>query len=153
MDITSFYRKFPPSQSCNCEICSGYCKRPGWWIVDEAAKAISSGLANRMMLEISPGRSFGVLSPAFKGNEGSYAYNLFSDQGCTFFHEGKCDLYNTEYQPLECRFCHHDRQGLGKQCHFEIEKDWNTPEGKRIIVRWGNVTGFWQRQGLILKGK
>lgn len=153
MDITSFYRKFPPSPSCSCKICSGYCKRPGWWIVDEATRAIDAGLADRMMLEISPDRSFGVLSPAFKGNEGSYAYNIFSDQGCTFFQDGKCELYNTGYQPLECRFCHHERQGLGKKCHLEIEKDWNTPQGKRVIVRWGNVTGFWQRQGLILKEK
>jgi hypothetical protein len=153
MDITTYYRKFPPSPSCSCEICSGYCKRPGWWIVDEASKAINAGYANRMMLEISPDRSFAVLSPAFKGNEGSYAYNIFSDDGCTFFHEGLCELYNTGLQPLECRFCHHERQGLGKQCHLEIEKDWKTPDGKRVVVRWGNVTGFWQRQGFVMKEK
>jgi hypothetical protein len=34
-----------------------------------------------MMLEMAPDRSFGVLSPAFKGNELVFAKQLFADQG------------------------------------------------------------------------
>ena len=41
----------------------------GWWTVEQAAEAISTGLAFRMMLEIAPELTFGVLSPAFKGCE------------------------------------------------------------------------------------
>lgn len=101
-----------------------------------------------MMLEISPEHNFGVLSPAFKGNEINYALKIFSGNGCTFFSKGLCELFGSGLEPLECRFCHHDRVGEGIKCHSDIEQEWNTPQGKRLIVRWGNITGFWEKQGL-----
>jgi hypothetical protein len=149
----NLYDKYPPSEPCSCSICVNFCKRPGWWTVEEASRAIDSGFANRMMLEISPERNFAVLSPSFKGNECNYAYQIFSENGCTFLNNGLCDLFGTGLQPIECRFCHHTRMGSGKKCHLEIEKEWNTPHGKRLVVRWGNLTGLWQRQGLILTEK
>jgi hypothetical protein len=149
----SLTRKYPPSEPCSCKKCVSFCQRPGWWSVEEASKAIDAGYGNRMMLEISPDRSFGVLSPAFKGNESNYALQIFSMYGCTFLNNELCELFETGLQPLECRYCHHDRPGLGKKCHFDIEKDWNTEYGKRLIVRWGNITGFWQKQGFLLKEK
>jgi hypothetical protein len=140
--------KYPPSEPCSCEICRGYCIRPGWWTVEEAEKVTETAYAKRMMLEISPEHNFGVLSPAFKGNETNYALQELSENGCTFFDNGLCELFGTGLQPLECRFCHHDRKGEGIICHSDIEKEWNTARAKRVIVRWGNQTGFWQRQGL-----
>jgi len=145
--------KYKPSEPCTCDICKSYCSRPGWWTVEEADKVIRAGFANRLMLEISPDRDFGVLSPAFKGNESRYALQIFSKFGCTFLNNGLCELFGTGLQPLECRFCHHDRKGLGITCHLDIEKDWNTKHGKSLIVKWGNMIGFWQRQGLILTEK
>jgi hypothetical protein len=142
--------KYQPSEPCSCEICLNYCKRPGWWTVEEAAKVIEAGYANRMMLEISPELSVGVLSPAFKGNENNYSLQIFSKQGCTFLQKGLCELFDTGHQPLECRYCHHDRIGKGIKCHLDIEKDWNSESGKRLIVKWGNMTGFWQKQNMLL---
>lgn len=141
--------KYQPSEPCSCDICRNYCIRPGWWTVDEAKKAIEWGLAKRMMLEISPERNFGVLSPAFKGNESNFALQIFAKNGCTFLNNGLCELFGTELQPLECRFCHHNRKGLGQACHLDIEKDWKTKQGQILIVKWGNLIGFWRRQGLI----
>jgi hypothetical protein len=141
----SLAEKYPPSRPCACEICLGYCKRPGWWTVEEATRAITAGYANRMMLEMAPERSFGVLSPAFKGCEADFALDRCSERGCTFLKANRCELYDTGLQPLECRFCHHDRPGLGIQCHTDIEKDWNTPAGRALIVRWSKQTGFWER--------
>lgn len=140
--------KYPPSAPCDCEICKNFCLRPGWWTVGEADRAISAGYAGRMMLEMSPDRSFGVLSPAFRGCERDFARDLYATRGCTFLHDGLCELHGTAYQPLECRFCHHDRPGQGKQCHADIEKDWNTPEGKSLVVIWSSLTGFLERKGI-----
>jgi hypothetical protein len=140
--------KYPPSDPCSCEVCKNYCGRPGWWTVEEAEKVIETAFARRMMLEISPEHDFGVLSPAFKGNEINYALQTCSGNGCTFFSDGLCELFGTGFQPLECRFCHHSRVGEGIKCHADIEEEWNTPRGKRVIVRWGNLTGFWSQQGL-----
>ena len=141
--------KYPPSEPCSCDICKGYCIRPGWWTVKEAEKAIEAGLANRIMLEISPERNFGVLSPAFKGNEVNFALQIFSKNGCTFFHEGLCELFDTELQPLECRFCHHNRKGLGLKCHSDIEQDWKTKRGQKLVIKWIKIISFWKKQGLI----
>ena len=146
----TLYEKYPPSEPCSCEECVSYCKRPGWWTLDEARKAIEAGYANRMMLEMSPERDFSVLSPAFKGNEVNYALQIFAQQGCTFLKDGLCELFGTGFQPLECRYCHHTRKGKWIKCHADIEKEWNSPEAKRLIVKWGNITGFWQKQGLVV---
>ena len=106
-----------------------------------------------MMLEIAPEKDFSVLSPAFKGNECNYALQLNSKNGCTFLQKGLCELFGTGLQPLECRFCHHERVGLGVKCHLDIENEWKTNDAKRLIVRWGNLTGFWEQQGLVVVEK
>lgn len=128
--------KYPPSKSCSYKICTGYCYRPGWWTVEEAEIALDKGLGPRMMLEISPDFSFGVLSPAFKGNEGHIALQIFSGNGCTFFENNLCELYPTGLQPLECKFCHHDRRGEGIKCHLDIENEWHSRTGNDLIITW-----------------
>jgi hypothetical protein len=151
--INALHQKYPPSDPCTCSICISYCKRPGWWTVEEAVLAIAAWYGPRMMLELSPGKTFGVLSPAFKGNECNYAFQVFSSNGCTFLQDDRCELFGSGLVPLECRYCHHERKGKGIDCHHEIEKDWNSELGKRLIVRWGNLTGFWKRQGLMVVEK
>ena len=143
-------RKYPASEPCSCEICLNYCQRPGWWTVAEASQAIAAGYAGRMMLEMSPELTFGVLSPAHKGNEGEVALQGFAGQGCTFLKDGLCELFGTGLQPLECRFCHHTRRGQGEQCHADIEKDWYSPQGQQLVIRWGKLTGLFDRHGFII---
>ena len=133
--------KYPPSEPCACEVCQRYCIRPGWWSVVEARQAIAAGYGERMMLEMAPEMTFGVLSPAFKGCEGTFAINEFANRGCNFLKEGRCELFGSGHQPLECRFCHHDRQGLGPRCHADLEKDWKTPAGKKLVEEWIKVVG------------
>lgn len=141
----SLEEKYPPSEPCTCTICLGYCARPGWWTVAEAAEAIEAGYGTRMMLEMAPELSFGVLSPAFKGCELAFAENRFASAGCNFLKDDRCELFGTGHQPLECRFCHHNRRGLGPKCHADIEKDWNSPEGHALVIRWSKLTGFWEQ--------
>ncbi len=137
--------RFPPSESCTCAICTGYCARPGWWTVAEAGSAIRAGYAGRMMIEIPPDRSFCVLAPAFRGCEGLFAAQEFSQRGCTFFADGLCALHGTGLMPLECRFCHHERAGQGVACHLALEHDWDTPAGQELVALWQRITGFWKK--------
>lgn len=110
--------------------------------MQEAARAVAAGLGARMMLEISPNRTLGVLSPAFKGNEGQYAFNEFADRGCTFLTaDQRCELHGTGQQPLECRFCHHDRRGEGPTCHRALEKDWHSHAGRTLVAAWAAARG------------
>jgi hypothetical protein len=116
--------------------------------VEEAARALEAGYGLRMMLEMSPNHSFGVLSPAFKGNEVAFAMDMYKYNGCTFLKDGLCELHGSGVQPLECRFCHHARSGLGPKCHADIERDWNTAAGRALVVKWSKLTGFWERMNL-----
>ncbi len=127
---------YPPSEPCSCEVCRGYCARPGWWTVEQAARAVEAGYGSRMMLEIAPELTFGVLAPAFKGCERSIATHQFAGNGPTFLKNDLCDLFGTGHQPLECRFCHHERPGLGPGCHTALEKDWKRPEGQKLVEAW-----------------
>jgi hypothetical protein len=134
--------RYPPSDPCGCEICLAYCRRPGWWTVKEAARAIDAGLGPRMMLELAPNRTFAVLSPAFKGNERYYALNDFAERGCNFLtRDNACELFGTGLQPLECRFCHHARRGEGPGCHRALEKDWDSRAGRALVIRWAAAAG------------
>jgi hypothetical protein len=144
--LNALAHKYPPSQPCACQTCVAYCSRPGWWTVEEAAQAVDAGYGGRMMLEMAPDRSYGVLSPAFKGCETAFASDLFSTKGCTFLKDNRCELFGTGRQPLECRYCHHERVGKGVACHDDIGKEWNTPAGRELVVRWSKATGFWERQ-------
>jgi hypothetical protein len=150
MDSINLTRKYIPSNPCSCDICLSYCQRPGWWTVEQATRAIDAGYSDRMMLEISPELTFGVLSPAFKGSEGNIALQIFARQGCTFLKENLCELFGTGLQPLECRFCHHTRRGLGMKCHSDIEKDWYSKKGQKLIIRWNKIMQVFERHGLIL---
>jgi len=116
--------------------------RPGWWTVEEATCALEAGYANLMMLEVAPELTFGVLSPAFKGCESSFATNQFANNKCTFLRNDRCDLFGTGHQPLECRFCHHDRRGLGSKCHAALEKDWKSPAGQALVEKWVRQVGL-----------
>ncbi len=142
--------QYPASESCSCETCLRFCARPGWWTVEEADATIQAGYGNRMMLEMSPDHTFGVLSPAFKGCEMDFAMQRFASQGCTFLRDDLCELHGTGFEPLECRFCHHDRLGLGPKCHADLEKDWNSPTGRSLIVKWSKLSGFWNRHHIKL---
>jgi hypothetical protein len=96
-----------------------------------------------MMLELSPDRTSGVLSPAFKGNEGTYALQDHAARGCTFLTaEQRCELFDTGLQPLECRFCHHERRGEGPKCHRALEKDWNSYSARALVARWADARGI-----------
>ena len=133
---------YPPSEPCSCDVCLSYCVRPGWWTVEEANRAIDLGYAEKMMLEVSPEMTFGVLSPAFKGGEMNFALQEFSANKCTFLENNLCGLFNSGVQPLECRFCHHARVGEGKKCHDALEKDWNTFRGQKVVKKWIEKINF-----------
>jgi hypothetical protein len=123
-------QKYPPSPSCNCDICTGYCIRPGWWSVKEAAAAIRAGCAQRMMLEIAPELAFGVLSPAFKGCEGGIALNIHAYRGCNFLKNNLCELYDTGFMPLECRFAIMNIPDWDNNAIWTLKKIGTHPKGK-----------------------
>jgi len=92
--------------------------------------------------ELSPDRSFGVLAPAFRGCESTFAIQEFSENGCTFFIDQTCELFGSGLEPLECCFCHHSRVGEGAKCHADLEKDWHTLAGQALVQAWMSAAGL-----------
>jgi hypothetical protein len=89
-----------------------------------------------------------VLSPALRGCEGKIASQLFADAGCTFLQgDDRCELHASPFLPLECAFCHHERAGLGINCHCDLETDWQTTEGRQLVRRWCHELGWWDVLG------
>ncbi|REG04739.1 hypothetical protein [Pelolinea submarina] len=149
MPKINLLKKYPPSASCGCDICRAFCHRPGWWSVSQAASALHGGLGSRMMLEVAPNRTYAVLSPAFRGCEGKLATQTYAGAGCTFLNASDdCELHASPFLPLECAFCHHERVGLGRQCHADLETDWQTPEGRQLVRRWCRQMGWWEMLGV-----
>ncbi len=144
----SLSERYRPSQPCSCGTCVAYCMRPGWWTVGEAEAAFAAGLANRMMLEMAPDLSFGVLAPAFKGCEGRFSQQDGWGRGCTFLQQGLCELFGSGYSPLECLFCHHDRAGQGALCHAALERDWRLC-GQSLVKKWVGFMGLWEPYALV----
>ena len=138
----NLFELFPPSPGCDCDICRGYCKRPGWWTVEQAERALNKGYAHRMMMEISPEFDFAVLSPAFYGCEGYVATNEKAENGCNFLKDGLCELHGSDIYPLECAFCHHKRVGQGIICHTFIAREWKTLKGQKLVASWQMLVGF-----------
>lgn len=141
----SLAEKYPPSEPCSCDVCRAFCSRPGWWTVEEAARAMEAGYGNRIMLEISPEFTFGVLSPAFRGCEGDFALQDHAKAGCNFLRDGLCELHGTGLMPLECRFCHHSRSGQGLICHDDIARDWRTVAGQELVKKWATEFGLYAK--------
>mgnify|MGYP006967047274 CR=1 FL=1 len=144
----SLRKKYPPSPPCGCDICRSFCVRPGLWSVAQAGAALHGGLGGRMMLEVAPNRTFAVLSPAFHGCEGKIATQLHARAGCTFFEaDESCELHGSVFLPLECAFCHHERAGQGRECHMDLQNDWNTSDGRQLVRAWCRQTGWWEVLG------
>ena len=140
--IMNIIESFPPSEPCSCEICTKYCQRPGWWTIEEFERVLESQYYHRVMLEVAPELTFSVLSPAFKGCESNFALQDYAKNGCNFFINGLCELFGTNVQPLECRYCHHERAGKGIECHTAIENEWNSHEGKKLVEVWIDKVRF-----------
>ncbi len=54
--------------------------------------------------------------------------------------------------PLECRFCYHERAGLGQKCHLDIEKEWNTAMGQAQVTKRAKQFGLWAKFKILLDG-
>ena len=122
---------------CDCERCSNMCKAPCCGTIDDIQKLIDAGYGSRLMLDDWPGDT-DVIKPAMKGYEGNKApWECRTEEGCTFWKDGKCELHQSGLKPTQGRLAHHDNT-----IHqvFEIEDlirdSWKDDKGKEIIEKW-----------------
>jgi hypothetical protein len=89
MQHTVLLEKYPPSQPCACEVCLAYCRRPGWWTVEQALLVLHEGYAGRIMLEISPERTFCRPLAGFQKLRGRFCPAIGCRKGLQFSPAGQ----------------------------------------------------------------
>lgn len=154
--------KFP---ECDCAKCRDACRHnPGWFLPEEARKAIKAGYAPKMMRDwLEPSRQLGnddriyVLAPAALGCEGDDApelmiYSVFDmfkpyEKGRCVLHtkDGLCEIHASGFKPFQCKavtICGSaPYDGNGPAGNYEIARAWNTDLGRAVVAEWQEATG------------
>ena len=136
-------------ESCTCDICRRACLNPGWFSPDEAASVLHAGLAHKLMKDwIEPCEQVGnaeriyILAPASLGHEGKNAPELddfflyriigWNKGQCTFLNNGRCDIHNSGFKPLQCRGFFH-----GESIdNYTMAKLWDNTTARAIVDVW-----------------
>lgn len=89
--------------ACACERCRVMCEKPCWGTPDEIQRLIDAGFGDRLALDYWSGdETIYVLAPALKGHEGQEApWTNWSQDGCTFWQDGLCQLHEMGLKPSE----------------------------------------------------
>jgi len=108
---------------------------------------MDAGYGSRLMLDWWQGnkgdKSIAILCGALKGHEGKITpYWPKSDEGCTFYVNGRCQLHQPGLKPLEGRVAHHAQSYEHQQMlHSSIPPMWDCELGLQAIERWRSITG------------
>lgn len=122
---------------CACERCSRMCQGPCCGTPQEMRKIIEAGFGGRLMFDEGPGGP-DLLKPALRGFEGEYApWQTRSEDGCTFWKDGLCELHDIGLKPIQGRLAHHDlSEGETVEIGLEISDSWKGPEAENVIQLW-----------------
>lgn len=129
---------------CDCQECRIMCRRPCWPTPDEAFELIAAGYAQNMMYDYWARieGDIGVIAPALKGREGDHApFMPYSEDGCTFWHNGLCQLHDRGLKPLEGRMtyaCRENEDGFDRE---QLVALWDTDDGRAVVELWWEVIG------------
>ncbi len=127
---------FPVSE-CACDICHKMCHAPCTGTPEEIDAIIEGGYGHRLCLDDWPNQVTDI-HPALKGYEGGKApFATRSEDGCTFWIHGKCELHNKGLKPLGGKFAHHalPDSEWEKFCSYN-EKAWDSEKGRSVIEKW-----------------
>jgi hypothetical protein len=128
-----------PSE-CSCEKCSFMCHSSCCGIPSEMELLILSGYGDRLMLDDLPGGET-MLKPALKGYEGKQSpWETSSREGCTFWHDGKCQLHMFGLKPAQGKLSHHNlSHDQNKEVGDFVNDSWKDGKGDEVIEKWKEI--------------
>ena len=124
---------------CSCEQCQNMCKEPCCPTPDEVEKLIEAGYSNRFSLDdwdcdVNPKP---MIKPALKGYEQYRApFETKTEEGCTFWKEGKCELHDTGLKPMHAKYSHHSTLAdleVYEKLEKWIKESWGTEKATKLI--------------------
>lgn len=128
-----------PSE-CDCQKCSMMCRAPCCGTPEDMISLMHEGYASRLMLDDYPGAP-DMIKPALKGFEGDTApWEVASEEGCTFWSEGKCELHNLGLKPLQGKLALHGATVEEKDYISKLVCDsWEGEKAKEAIDLWRSL--------------
>lgn len=123
---------------CDCEKCQNMCHLPCIGSVEGTRELIEAGYGDRLCI-----RDHGdeiVLKPALKGEEGLHIINpahIYTEKGCTFWKDGKCELHDTGLKPLLGKISYHEMTDeIKSHIRDRFKKEWTSEEAKELIKEY-----------------
>jgi len=130
---------------CSCDDCKAMCRRPCWGTPDNINKLIEAGYGDRLMMDYyyhSDGTNEKtlVVSPALKEFEGQKApFIPRSEQGCTFWKDGLCELHNLGLKPIEGKLASCKQEFTpedSESVHTQVYQTWKNTEAQHFAKYW-----------------
>ena len=120
------------------------CHSPCCGTTEDINKLMDAGYADRLMLDDLAGGPH-MIKPALKGFEGNRSpWAVQSNEGCTFWKDGKCELHDLGLKPIQGKLAFHGN--TNKQCEYIqdlIENSWDDHESAyQVIEKWKQLTKY-----------
>jgi hypothetical protein len=128
---------------CACEICKSMCQRPCWGTPEDIKRLIDAGYGDRLMHDYwcAVPNDTPIICPALKGSEGKFApFIPSSEEGCTFWKDGLCELHEKGLKPTEGKLAYHEHENGEREpynLHEAVAQTWMNEEAKELVVSWG----------------
>ena len=88
---------------CRCKACQAQCKTPCLGTPDDILRLIGAGYGERLKMTYwCVGMLLGKINYSIP-----MVQAIQTDKGCTFFHDGRCELHAKGLKPTEGRLSHH----------------------------------------------
>jgi hypothetical protein len=139
--------------ACTCDSCKAMCTRPCWPTPSEVRVLIKRGYAKKLCCDYwteNGNDEIEIIGPALKGYEGEKAalYPM-SEEGCTFWNNGLCDLHDVGLKPLEGRLANHANVHASENpvaLHAAVAQLWDSDEGRAVVAEWKEAVDYVERQ-------
>lgn len=125
---------------CDCEKCSLMCHAPCCGTVEDMEALMDAGYGNRLMYDDWPDGEK-LLKPSLKGYEGQMApWETRSEEGCTFWKDGKCELHSLGLKPAQGKLTIHNQseEEIEEVCDY-LEDSWRKKKAVKTIERWKKI--------------
>lgn len=120
---------------CRCERCRTQCKTPCLGTPEDILRLIEAGYGDRLAItEWAVGILHGKLDrPVLM------VQAIQTEEGCTFFHNGLCELHTLGLKPTEGKLSHHtikpENYNFSKWLPWQVAKVWLSAENQDVIER------------------
>lgn len=119
---------------CKCKSCQSQCKTPCLGTPDDIIRLIEAGYGDRLTLTYwIIGMLLGKLDRPIP-----MVQSIQTEDGCTFFHDGLCEIHDKGLKPSEGRLSHHtitkENLKFTRSLSWNVVREWLAPENKDKVV-------------------